>query len=69
MDLYQFNDDYLNILRDKISKENKPVFLFGDVNVDHLKYDKDAPTNEFYHISLNQLESELLPKPLLIIFY
>ena len=56
MDLYQFNDNYLNILRDKISKENKPVLLFGDVNVDHLKYDKDAPTNEFYHISLNQLE-------------
>ena len=47
MDLDEFNDNYLNTLLDKISKENKSVFLLGDFNVDLLKYDKHAPTNEF----------------------
>ena len=47
MDLDEFNDNYLNSLLDKISKENKSVFLLGDFNVDLLKYDKHAPTNEF----------------------
>ena len=49
MDLDEFNDNYLNTLLDKISKENKSVFLLGDFNVDLLKYDKHAPTNEFLH--------------------
>ena len=43
MDLDEFNDNYLNTLLDKISKENKYVFLLGDFNVDLLKYDKHAP--------------------------
>ena len=47
MDLDEFNDNYLNTLLDKISKENKSVFLLGDFNVDLLKYDKHAPTNAF----------------------
>ena len=47
MDLDEFNDNYLNTLLDKISKKNKSVFLLGDFNVDVLKYDKHAPTNEF----------------------
>ena len=36
-----------NILLQKISKEKKNVFLLGDFNVDLLKYDKHAGTNEF----------------------
>ena len=47
MDLDEFNDNYLNILLDKLSKENKCVFLLGDFNIDLSKYDKHAPTNEF----------------------
>ena len=47
MDLDEFNENYLNFLLDKLSKENKCVFLLGDINVDLLKYDKHAPTNEF----------------------
>ena len=47
MDLDEFNDNYLNTLLDKISKENKSVFLLDDFNVDLLKYGKHAPTNEF----------------------
>ena len=47
MDLDEFNDKYLNTLLDKIFKENKSIFLLGDFNVNLLKYDKHAPTNEF----------------------
>ena len=47
MDLDEFNDNYLNTLLKKISKENKSVFLLGDFNVGLLKYDKHAQTNEF----------------------
>ena len=45
MDLDEFNDNYLNTLLDKISKENNSVFLLGDFNVDLLKYDKHATGN------------------------
>ena len=47
MGLDEFNDNYLNTLLHKISKENKSVFLLSDFNVDLLKYDKHAPINEF----------------------
>ena len=47
MNLNEFNDNYLNILLQKISKEKKNVFLLGDFNVDLLKYHKHAGTNEF----------------------
>ena len=55
MDLDEFNDNSLNTLRDKISKENKSVFLLGDFNVDLLKYGKQAPTKEF----LDSLSSDM----------
>ena len=48
MDLHEFNDIYLIPLLDKISKESKSIFLLGDFNVDLLKHDYDAPTNEFF---------------------
>ena len=47
MNLNEFNDNYLNIVLQKNSKEKKSVFLLGDFNVDLLKYDKNAGTNEF----------------------
>ena len=33
MNVNEFNDDYLNKLLDKLSKENKILFLFGDFNI------------------------------------
>ena len=45
MDLDESNDNYLNTLLDKTSKESKSVFLLGDFNVDLLKYDKNASAN------------------------
>ena len=47
MHLDEFNDNYLNILLDRIYEENKSVFFLGDCNIDLLKYDKHAPINEF----------------------
>ena len=47
MDLNDFNNDYLNPLFAKLSKEKKTVFLLGDFNVDLSKYDLHSPTNEF----------------------
>ena len=47
MDLNGFNNDYLNPLLVKLSKEKETVFLLGDDNVDLSKYEKHFPTNEF----------------------
>ena len=47
MDINEFNDDYLNELLDKLSKENKTIFLLGDFNINLLNYDIHPPTNEF----------------------
>ena len=47
MSLIEFDDSYLNILLQKISKEKKNVFLLDEFNFDLLKYDKHAGTNEF----------------------
>ena len=49
MNLNEFNDNYLNILLQKISNEKKNVFLLDDFNVNLLKYDKHAATNKFLH--------------------
>ena len=47
MDLNDFNTNYLNNLLDKVSKEQKSVFLPDDFNVNFLNYINYNPTNEF----------------------
>ena len=47
MDLNEFNDYYINNLLDKLSKENKTVFLLGIFNIDLLNYEQHSQTNEF----------------------
>ena len=42
-----FNDHYLNELIDKLSKENKIVFLLGEFNINLLNYDINPPTKKF----------------------
>ena len=44
MDLNDFNNDYLNPLLAKLSKEKKTVFLLGDFNTDLSKYEQHSPT-------------------------
>ena len=41
----ELNDDYLNKFPDKLSKENKTIFL-GDFNINLLNYDIHPPTND-----------------------
>ena len=56
MDLDELNDYYVNNLLDKLSKENKAVFLLADFNRDLMKYDQLPSTNEF----LDSLFSHML---------
>ena len=56
MDLNEFNDYYIINLLDKVSKENKTVFLLGDFDIDLLNYDQHSLTNEF----LDSLSSHML---------
>ena len=44
MDLNDFNNDYLNPVLAKLSKEKKTVFLLGDYNVLLSKYEPHSPT-------------------------
>ena len=47
MNINEFNYGYLNELLDKLSKENKTIFLLGDFNINFLNCDIHPPTNEF----------------------
>ena len=46
MDLTHFNSNYLNN-HEKVSKEQKSVFLLGDFNINLLNYNVHNPANEF----------------------
>ena len=45
MDLNELNGYYIDNLLDKLSKENKTVFLLGDFDIDLLNYDQHSLTN------------------------
>ena len=47
MDLTDFNCNYLNNLLEKVSKEQKLVFLLGDFNINLFNYNVHHPINEF----------------------
>ena len=47
MDLNEFSDYDINNLLDKLSKENKTVFILGDFNINLLNYDQHSLANEF----------------------
>ena len=51
MKLNEFNELYLHVLLDKLSKEDKNVFLLGDLNIKLLNYDQDTSTNAFLDLS------------------
>ena len=52
--LNEFNEFYINDLFDKVSKENKMVFLLGDFNTKLLDYDQGT-SNEFIDFLSSQL--------------
>ena len=63
MDLNEFNDYYINNLLDKLSKENKTVFLLGDFNIDLLNYSQHSLTNEFLGSLSSHMLLSLIVKP------
>ena len=48
IDLNDFNGNYLNNILDKVSKEQKSVFLQLDFNINLLNYNNHTPTIEFF---------------------
>ena len=56
MDIKEFNKNYLNELLDKLSKENKTLFLLGNFNINLIKYDINQLINDF----LDSLSSHYL---------
>ena len=46
MDINTFSEFYLNPLLEKVSAENKKVFLLGDFNIDLLSYDSNSQISE-----------------------
>ena len=46
MDVSDFHKNYLNTLLDKLTKENKQVFLLGDSSTNLLNYNDHQPTDE-----------------------
>ena len=48
MDLNEFNEEFLEPLMEKISTDNKNIFLTGDFNVDLMKIDSDDNTSNYF---------------------
>ena len=63
MCLTDFNCSYLNKLLENISKEQKPVFLRGDFNVNLLNYNEHNHTNEFLDCLASNSFIPLILKP------
>ena len=64
MDVNEFKSYYVNNLLDKLSKENKTIFLLGNFNIDLLNYDQHSPANEFLDslsLSLHMLRPPIVP--------
>ena len=62
MDITDFNSNYVNNLLEKVSKEHKSAFLFGDFNINLFNYKVHNPTIDvldslFYLTFCSQLES------------
>ena len=53
-----FNDDYLKIMTDKLSEQNKKIFIAGDFNFNLLNSASHAETFEFFD---NMMSNFLLP--------
>ena len=45
MELTDFNSNYLNKPLENTSKEEKSLFLLGEVNINLLNYNEHNPTN------------------------
>ena len=58
MGLNEFNCYYLNLLFEKLAKEQKTVFLLGDSNVDLLKYENISKNLQSF-LEINSMQKEV----------
>ena len=65
MDVLDFNS-FINQLLDKVSKEQKQIFLHGDFNINLLNYDEHQPNNDFLESCLKFSHSILISSSLTI---
>ena len=49
MPIEEFNEEYILPLLEKASKENKPLILLGDFNINLLKSDSDNSVSNFFY--------------------
>ena len=55
MDVLEFNN-HLNQMPEKVTKEQKQIFLLRDFNVNLLNYNVHQPTNDFlYSLACNSI--------------
>ena len=47
MKYHKFNNDFMNTLFDKLTKENKPSVISGDFNLNLIKYTQNRGVNQF----------------------
>ena len=66
MDLADFNCNYLNKLLENTSKEQKPIFLLGDFNVNHLNYNEHVIDPGIISGNLTATISDHLPQSVII---
>ena len=55
MDLSEFNEKYLGPLMEKITNENKTIFLLGDFNIDLMKSETEMNTQNFFDMITSNL--------------
>ena len=55
---HKFNNDFMNILFDKLTKENKPSVISGDFNLNLIKYTQNRGVNQFIE---NILSNSFIP--------
>ena len=64
MDVLEFNN-HLNQMPEKVSKEQKQIFLLRDFNVNLLNYNVHQPTNDFlYSLACNSIIPYVLQQDL-----
>ena len=55
MDINEFNMNFFDPIMEKISSENKEVFLLGDFNIDLMKVEEENHINDFFNIITTNL--------------
>ena len=45
---HKFNNNFMNLLFDKLTKENKPSVISGDFNLNLIKYTQNRGVKTFY---------------------